>query len=147
MKFTLHIILLVFVTFNKAHAQPLNYEWGRTTGSSGVDDAFGVAVDNAGNVFSCGRFQNTFDLDPTAGIDNVDTNGAYDCYIQKLDANGNYLWGFGFGGDSNDEAYSIAVDDAGNTYTTGRFQNTVDFEPGAGITNLTRQVIWNGFME
>ena len=38
-----------------------------------------------------------------------------------------------------DLGLSIAVDGAGNAYTTGNFQGTVDFDPGPGVSNLTSQ--------
>jgi hypothetical protein len=41
------------------------------------------------------------------------------------------------GGTSFDEGRGVAVDGAGNTYTTGYFQGTVDFDPGVGVSNLT----------
>ncbi|MDC1451051.1 SBBP repeat-containing protein [Vicingaceae bacterium] len=37
------------------------------------------------------------------------------------------------GGSRFDFGQSIAVDSAGNLYTTGYFFNTVDFDPGTGI--------------
>ena len=41
------------------------------------------------------------------------------------------------GGDTSDYAYRIAIDGSGNLYTTGFFNRTADFDPGAGVANLT----------
>ena len=46
-------------------------------------------------------------------------------------------WSNSIGGTALDRGTSIAVDDANNTYTTGYFRYTADFDPGAGITTLT----------
>lgn len=46
-------------------------------------------------------------------------------------------WAKKMGSTTNDYAYSVAVDSVGNVYTTGFFQGTVDFDPGAGTYNLT----------
>jgi hypothetical protein len=43
----------------------------------------------------------------------------------------------GIGGVYDDQANSIAVDNNGNIFITGSFQGTVDFDPGAGVFNLT----------
>ncbi len=52
---------------------------------------------------------------------------------QSLD----YKWGKSIGGTSFDESRSITIDAFGNTYTTGYFSGTVDFDPNSGIYNLT----------
>ncbi len=49
----------------------------------------------------------------------------------------NFDWVGQLGGTATDVGNSIAYDDAGNVYTTGGFLNTVDFDPGSGIYNLT----------
>src|SRR5437867_1248716 len=52
--------------------------------------------------------------------------------------NAQYLgWSKATGGLNFDGGNSVAVDAAGNVYTTGTFQGTVDFDPGTGVTSLT----------
>lgn len=51
------------------------------------------------------------------------------------------------GGSRFDFGQSIAVDSAGNVYTTGYFFNTVDFDPGAGTFNLTASRDSDGFIQ
>lgn len=46
-------------------------------------------------------------------------------------------WARGFGSSNWDVSNSVTYDNLGNVYVTGYFKNTVDFDPGAGIFNLT----------
>lgn len=46
-------------------------------------------------------------------------------------------WVRNFGSLSNDYCTSIAIDNDGNSITIGNFGNTIDFDPGSGISNLT----------
>ena len=52
-------------------------------------------------------------------------------------ATGDFVWARAMGGTGQDFGHGIAVDSAGNVYTTGYFPGTVDFDPGPGTVNLT----------
>jgi hypothetical protein len=79
----------------------------------------------------------TADFDPGTGTTNLMSAGERDIFIQKLNANGNFIWAKQMGGIKYDEGQSITIDDFGNICTTGNFEDTADFDPGAGTTNLT----------
>ena len=106
-------------------------------GGTSLDQGRSVAVDGAGNVYTTGFFNGTADFDPNAGVSNLTSAGSVDIFVSKLDARGNLLWAKGIGGISSDFGYGIAVDATGNVYTTGYFTGTVDFDPNAGVSNLT----------
>ncbi len=48
-----------------------------------------------------------------------------------------FSWAQDMGSSSYDASNSIAVDSAGNVYTTGYFMSTADFDPGTGTYNLS----------
>lgn len=112
--------------------------WARSFGSTFDDEGWEIFVDSAGNVYTTGYFQDTVDFDPGAGIFNLNSAGSSDIFISKLDSNGNFLGAWAMGGTASDYGYGIFVDASGNIYTTGYFQNSVDFDPApGGIFNLT----------
>lgn len=62
--------------------------------------------------------------------------GNGDIFVQKLDTDGNFVWANAMGGTSVDVGNSLAIDSAGNVYSTGYFEGTVDFDPGPDTVNL-----------
>ena len=54
----------------------------------------------------------------------------------KTSISQNYRWAIGIGGTDYDNGQSITYDATGNVYVTGRFRETVDFDPGPGTANL-----------
>ena len=113
------------------------FEWAKSFGSSLADYGLSIALDASGNVYTTGYFQGTADFDPGAGTANRTSSGGRDIWVQKLDASGNFIWARSFGGSLDDIGRSITVDASGNVYTTGYFQGTADFDPGAGTANIT----------
>lgn len=114
-----------------------NFLWAKTFGGSDSDNGASIAADGFGNVYISGVFVGTVDFDPGVGTTNLTSNGSVDCFVQKLDATGNFLWAKAFGGSDGESFCHLASDDFGNVYTTGAFLGTVDFDPGAGTNNLS----------
>ena len=50
----------------------------------------------------------------------------------------NFAWAKHFTGAGNSEGVELAVDAAGNVYSTGSFNGIQDFDPGPGVYNLTQ---------
>ncbi len=131
---TLAAIFCLMMTTNM-NAQTL--EWVQAVGGKLDDDGKSIAVDAMGNVYTVGSFQNTIDFDPGPDTMTLSAVGFYDIFIQKFDADGNFLWAKSCGGNQYNVGNSIAVDAVGNVYTTGYFQSTIDLDPGPDEVNVT----------
>jgi hypothetical protein len=114
-----------------------NFLWAKSFGGSSTDDSLSITVDSTENVYTTGYFQGTADFDPGAATSNLISSGGFEAFVSKLDSSGNFVWAKKMGGAANEFAYSIAVDNSGNVYSTGMFEGTADFDPGAGTFNLT----------
>lgn len=117
-------------------AQNPNFEWAKATNGNNWDEANAITTDVDGNVYITGHFMETVDFDPGPNEKNLTAAGGLDIFIQKLDANGDFLWAYQLGGLSWDIGRAIATDKDGNLYTTGFFAGTVDFDPGPNEYNL-----------
>lgn len=113
---------VTFQVGNYDKSQPLVIDpllvYSTFLGGSGQDVGSGIAVDSSGNVYIAGQtvspdFPTTSPLQATYG-------GNQDAFVAKLNANGSALiYSTFLGGNLNDVANSIAVDNAGNAYVTG----------------------------
>jgi len=128
--------LLIFISVSDAPAQAPGWMWARSVGSVGNDVCESIAVDDSGNVFITGSYEGTADFDPGPGVFNLTSQGILDVFVLKLDPNGNFVWAISIGGTGTDKDYSIKADHIGSVFITGRFANTVDFDPGAGVFNM-----------
>ncbi len=116
-----------------------SYSWVKQLGSSQIKPCNGesITTDNLGNVYATGSFEGTVDFDPdsTATV-NITANGFKDIFIECLDQNGNYVWAKKIGNTGQDRGFSVKIDVSNNLYVCGDYDNTVDFNPGAGIFQL-----------
>lgn len=117
-----------------------NFVWAKQLAGIDLKDATAVGVDAAGNVYTTGFFYGTIDFDPGVGVSNLISKGYNDIFISKLDASGNFVWAKQMGSLYGEIGYAIAVDSVGNVFTTGSFSGTCDFDPNAGVSNMTALV-------
>ncbi len=110
-----------------------NYLWALTWGAGAPDDVLALVIDSNDNAYVSGHYIVTVDFDPGPGIDNRTSNIDGYGFLSKFDQNGNYQWVI-----TNDiSIYSAAIDSTNNLYISGKFEDTIDFDPGLGIDNRT----------
>jgi gliding motility-associated-like protein len=111
-----------------------NYNWHKTITTAQAIFIEDMHLDSNENIFLCGSFNQTLN----SGSFSTNSNGGGDCFFIKLDSLGNTLLMKSFGGVSNstDEALGICSNSMGEIYLTGKFELSVDFDPGAGQTIL-----------
>lgn len=105
-------------------------------------------------------FQNTIDFDPNATTATLGTAPGIDCAIVKYDPSGAVKWARHISGPTTGPSstvvitpHGITTDASGNVIVIGYFgiaasttQTTVDFDPGAGVANLTNTGGWDPFI-
>jgi len=87
------IILLAITSANAVYAQNGTFRWAKQMGgnaSSGTGNS--IAIDNHGNVYTTGSFSGTVDFDPGPATFNLTSLGFQNCFVSKLDSQGNFLW-------------------------------------------------------
>ncbi len=113
------------------------YVWAVKLGGTGADAGTAIAVGNNNNVYTVGTFNATADFDPGPLTENLASSGSTDIFISVLDASGSYVWAKKVGGTGADLPNSVAVDGDNRVYIGGRYEGTVDFDPGPGTKVFT----------
>ena len=132
--------------------------YGTYVGSPAFDITFGNAVDRSGNVYVAGHTSgNSFPTaggtvpcpppSPTAppGTSSFQCDrGDQDAFVAKLNPQGSALvYSTYLGGDRFDEAWDMAIDDAGNAYVAGSTDSGDD--PGTPVIEADFPTTANGF--
>lgn len=124
----------VFVTKFNSTGNKLIYS--TFLGGREKDIAYGIAMDDSGNVYVTGETRsNNFPV--TDGAFDVTYNTSGDAFIAKLNITGSsLLYSTFLGGDESERGYSIDIDDLGNAYVTGQ-TTSFDFPTTSGAFDTT----------
>jgi len=100
-------------------SQNPDWKWVSKANGISLDQASGYSItsDNMGNEYVTGQFHGI----AIVGTDTLISNGWYDIFVSKYNANGQMLWTQHAGGEGADFSYGITVDNSGNVYITGSF--------------------------
>ncbi|MFN8397162.1 MAG: T9SS type A sorting domain-containing protein [Bacteroidia bacterium] len=124
------------------------FVYARRLGGSDYESPEGLTVDASSNLYISGStFSSTVDFDPGIGVVNLAQIGVEDYYVQKLNSAGTYVGAVRFGGVTSTRCWGQAANDgSGNVFCGGSFDQTVDFDPGAGVSNLNAGTSSDGFV-
>lgn len=113
------------------------YVYAIRMGSNGADRGMALTITPDGNACVAGFFNGMVDFDPGLGVQLLTSNGSSDLFFAKYNGAGNYVFAKSMGGASSENLNVIRTDASGNIYIGGGFPGTVDFDPGAGVQELT----------
>lgn len=81
-----------------------------------------VTNDEDGNVYLTGYFSGTVDFNPGEEVLSLSSFGKKDCYVEKLDTDGNLLWVKALNENGGqDTGKAIVTDGWGNVFVAGTY--------------------------
>ncbi len=104
-------------------------EWARAFGGSGADKCRGIGGDAGGNIAIAGTFSGSVAF----GAQAVQSTGASNLFLARLDAGGRPLWVRTLGSNGSDEGSEIEVADDGTVVMAGEFGGTATLPWGQQI--------------
>lgn len=100
---------------------------------------YDIALDEFNNVYTVGKFREEVDFDPGPGYNFQDGSIRDNIFISKLTGDGDFVWGKALVSEgTNNRASSVVVDPVGDIIVSGIFFETLDFDPGPEVFELTQ---------
>ena len=130
-------------------------KWVRIFGGPGNDDPKAIAVDSSGDIYVTGTYEETVEFDFDNATHKRTSSGGKDIFTTMIKSDGTYGWTITAGGAGDDTSEAITTFNGitatgqvcdGGVYTTGRFYDTVDFDPTAGFELLAAGVGYSMFV-
>lgn len=133
-KLTAFIVLLSTTSFNALNAQ-CNW-WVKSFGGVFADNVTDMKTDKNGNMYICGYFSGTVNLDNVT----LTSAGDKDVFVAKLNSSGGVIWAKQGGGVYADQATALDIDASGNVYVGGNYSTSATFN-GNILTNATSFIL------
>jgi len=111
-----------------------NFVWAHRFGNVDRNRGNAITIDEDTNIYVSGYFEGTVDFDPGTGVEERTSFGIVDCFILKLDKDGNLLWVKHIGGTGAEEGLDLHIDRNGNLLASGYMTADADFDvEGTGL--------------
>ena len=114
------------------------FMWCISIGNTNTDAPRSIYFDNSGFIYLTGYFSGIVDFDPGVDVFELTSSGSGDCFILKLDTDGNFVWVKSFGDGLLDVGVEITTDEAGNLIVCAD-------ESLPGATNLAQPINLNEY--
>ncbi len=134
------ILILTLNIFVLGNGMAQFFDFAKQNGYNQMVTPDDVLTDSAGNTYTFGTYSSKTDFDPGPAVYNLDFYALSfnHVFMQKLDANGNFVWAKSLENLATGQIYiNGALDKDANIIITGSFQYSVDFDPGPGSYVLT----------
>ena len=110
-----------------------NLIWAKQIASESYMIAYKIICDHDGNILISGNFNDTTDMDPGPSTFNITPSSTVETFILKLNIAGEFDWLYH---NINAPAFDICVNETNDVFATGRFNLSVDFDPGTPNVSL-----------
>lgn len=137
------LIATILLSSVMLHAQAIQtFAWKAGIGGAGTEKASDICIDNLGNVYAGGGFQQTVDFnnDPNQ-VSQLATFGTFDGYVSKYNTQGQFQWVKRIGSAGSDNVVALNTDSQNNLYVAGMFYNTIVLDS----SNANSTIISNGY--
>ncbi|MCC7291515.1 MAG: hypothetical protein IT449_05575 [Phycisphaerales bacterium] len=112
--------------------------WSRQIGGPGAAAVAAAEFDHEGHILATGWFMDEVDFNYGGEPDIRVSQGGLDAFLSRFTPDGEYEWTITWGGALDEDfGFDLAAHENGDISVSGYFQGTVDFDPGAGVTELT----------
>ena len=131
MKRTFFSLVFFFSIFVSSSLKAQNVSWALGFGDTGSDQGYDISTDSSGNVYVTGWFSGTIQL----GGQTLTSFGSQDIFVACFNNTGTMNWLRQAGGPSTDVSASIVTTPSGESYITGWFSGTCDFDDSLVVSH------------